>query len=145
MQYSYNFNFWDRVMKKIILTTLMVLLAGGSVSALADWVRVSGNDKVTAYADPATMRKRGNIVKIWSLFDFKDENIYTDGSPYLSVVRETEFNCKDNVQHMLSYSIYSANMTRGRVVDKGGEPQDWKTVSPSNMAIAMREFACKKE
>jgi hypothetical protein len=132
-------------MKRIILAALMMLTAGVSASALAEWVRVSGNDRVTAYADPGTLRKRGNIVKITSLFDFKEENTFADGSPYISVLRESEFNCKDNVQHMISYAIYSGNMARGHVVDKGGEPQDWKTVSPSNMALAMRDYACKRE
>ena len=132
-------------MKKIIMAALMMLMAGLSTTALAEWVRVSGNDKVTAYADLTTVRRKGNIVRLTSLFDFKVENLQTDGSPYLSVMRETEFNCKDHVQHMVGYSIYSGNMGKGKMLDKGTDPQDWKPVSQSGMAVAMREFACSKE
>lgn len=123
----------------------MFSMAAASNSVLADWNRVSGNDKVTAYADNSTIRKKGNLVKIWSLFDFKNENTMSDGGSYLSVMRETEFNCKDHVQHMLSYSIHSGNMGKGRVLDKGGDPQDWKPVSQSAIATAMMGFACSKE
>jgi len=132
-------------MKRIILVSSLLLLISMSSSALAEWVKVAGNDKLTAYADPSTLRKKGNITKIWSLFDFRAENTLTDGSPYLSVMRETEYNCKDHVQHMLSYSIYSGNMGKGKLLDKGGDPQDWKPVSQSGMAMAMMEYACSKD
>jgi hypothetical protein len=132
-------------MQKIILALLVPYLAVAGNTALADWVRVNGNDKVTAYADSSSIRKKGNLVKIWSLFDFKAENTLSDGSPYLSVMRETEFNCKDHVQHMLSYSIHSGNMAKGRVLDKGGDPQDWKPVAQSGIATSMMAFACSKD
>lgn len=132
-------------MKKVLLAALMMWMAGVSSAALAEWVRVSGNEKVTAYADPTTVRRKGNIVRVTSLFDFKNENLLTDGSPYLSVVRETEFNCKDHVQHMVGYSIYSGNMGKGRMLDKGTDAQEWKPVSQSGMAVSMREYSCSRE
>lgn len=131
-------------MKKIILSTLL-LLAGTSSSALADWVRVSGNDKVVVFADATTMRKKGNIVKISSLFDFKTESVYNDGNSYMSIVRETEFNCKDNLQRMISYAIYAGKMGKGNVVDSGTNLQDWKPVSKAGIAISMKKFACESE
>lgn len=120
-------------------------MAGTSMSVLGEWFRVSGNDKVTAYADTTSVRQKGNIVRVTSLFDFKVENLVEDGTPYLSVVRETEFNCKDRVQHMVGYTIYSGNMAKGRVLDKGSDPQDWKPVSPSGIANSMRNFACSRD
>lgn len=129
-------------MKKIILAAMMM---GIGASASAEWVRVGGNDKVTAYADPATLRQKGNIMKVTSLFDFKAESLLTDGSPYMSVMRETEFNCKDHVQHMVGYSIYSANMGKGKQLEKGSDPQDWKPVTPSGIAHAMWNFACERD
>jgi len=37
---------------------------------MAEWVEVSEGDSVTVYADPSTIRKKGNTVKMWSLFDY---------------------------------------------------------------------------
>ena len=135
----------DDSMKRIILTSLMLLAVGMNVGVAAEWVRVAGNDKVSAYADAANIRKKGILVKIWSLFDYKVDNVLSDGTHYASVMREAEFNCKDHVQHMLSYSIHSGSMGKGRVLDKGGEPQDWKPVSQGAIAMSMFDFACNKE
>jgi len=132
-------------MKKIFIKTLLLMLALASNHAMADWLRVSGNDKVTAYADPTTFRRKLNIVKIWSLFDYRDEGVLTDGSPYLSVMRETEFNCKDGFQRMTGYSIHAGKMGRGKLLENGNEPQEWKPVSRSSVAMEMKKFACKAE
>lgn len=132
-------------MKRIYVAALMALMTSASNSALAEWFRVSGNDKVTAYADTTSLRQKGNIVRMTSMFDFKVENLLVDGTSYQSVVRETEFNCRDHVQHMVGFSLYTGNMGKGRVLDKGGDAQDWKPVSPSGMANSMYKFACSRE
>ena len=131
-------------MKKIILAMLVLLMTLASSSAMAEWVRVHGNDKVTVYADPSTMRNRLYIARIMTLFDFRAENVLRDGNQYMSVIRETEFNCRENLQRMISYSIYSGKMGRGRMLDSGNEAQDWKPVSRANIALDMKSFACEK-
>lgn len=131
-------------MRKIYVAALMALMTSVSMSALAEWFRVGGNDKMTAYADTTSLRQKGNVVKVTSLFDFKLEIMLEDGTSYHSVIRETEFNCKEHVQHMVGYSLYTGNMGKGRVLDKGGEPQDWKPVSSSGIANAMYKFACSR-
>lgn len=132
-------------MKKIYMAALMSLMTMASMSALAEWFRVSGNEKVSAYADTTSLRQKGNIVRMTSLFDFKVENLLEDGTSYQSVIRETEFNCRDHVQHMVGFSLYTGNMGKGRLLDKGADPQDWKPVSPSGIANAMYRFACSRE
>jgi len=131
-------------MKILFLASLMFLTVT-SGNAMAEWVRVSSNDKVTTYADPGAARKRLNIVKIWTLFDFKAENTLSDGSQYYSIMRETEFNCRENLQRMLSYSIYSGRMGKGKILESGAEPQELKPVSKANIAQEMKNFACSKD
>jgi hypothetical protein len=132
-------------MKNLFLVSVLVSFALASGSAMAEWVRVSSNDKVTTYADPGAARKRLNIVKIWTLFDFKAENTLSDGSQYYSIMRETEFNCRENLQRMLSYSIYSGRMGKGKILESGAEPQELKPVSKANIAQEMKNFACSKD
>ena len=57
-------------MKKLLLT---LLLAAVSSSAMAEWVYVAKNKEGTyaVYADPTTIRKAGNTVKMWGLDDHK--------------------------------------------------------------------------
>jgi hypothetical protein len=44
-----------------------------STSAIAEWVAIGETEEkdLTVYADPTTIRKTGNIVKMWSLDDHK--------------------------------------------------------------------------
>jgi hypothetical protein len=129
-------------MKKIFISAFLLILSFACNSASAEWVWVAGSDKLTAYADPSTKRRKLNIVKIVSLFDYKDGSVLSDGSPFMSVMRETEFNCKDNFQRMTGYSIHSGAMGKGKLVESGNEPQEWKPVSRANMAVQMKKFAC---
>jgi hypothetical protein len=131
-------------MKKIIFAAVVLWVTAASNSAMAEWVRVNGNDKLNAYADPSSVRKKGNITKITSLFDFRAENSLSDGSVYLSIIRETEFNCKQNQQRMVAYSIHAAKMGKGKVLESGSEPQDWKRSSREAIALSMKNFACSR-
>ena len=131
--------------KRLKLLAVFLLLSGMSSSALAEWVRIYGNDQLNAYADAASIRKKGNISKVVSLFDFREERVLKDGTPYQSIVRETEFNCKQNQQRMVSFAIYSAKMAKGKIVESGEEPQDWKTVSREQLARDMKKYVCSRD
>ena len=57
---------------------LMILLVSMSSSAIAEWVEVAVSAKeakeattMTAYADPDTIRRTGDRVKLWILADYK--------------------------------------------------------------------------
>jgi hypothetical protein len=49
----------------------LLLLNPGSVQA--EWELVSGDDsaKLTVYVDRETIRRQGNLVKMWQLYDYK--------------------------------------------------------------------------
>ena len=51
----------------ISLFTLVVLRSG---PAYAEWVVVSGDESgTTAYVDPGTIRRNGDLVKMWTRYD----------------------------------------------------------------------------
>lgn len=132
-------------MKKIMLASTLLVLSVLSSSAMAEWVRIYGDDKMNAYADSASIRKKGNVTKVFSLFDFRDENTLKEGAAYQSIVRETDFNCKQNQQRMVSFVIYSGKMAKGKVVESGDETQDWKTVSREQVARDMKKYVCSND
>ena len=48
--------------------TLVTLLSAVSASALAEvWIETSRNDDYLAYADPSSVRRDGDLVKMWSM------------------------------------------------------------------------------
>ena len=57
---------------------LALALAALSCSSAAEWVIVNDNDEYTAYADPATISREGNLVQMSDLIDLKSPR----SSPY---------------------------------------------------------------
>jgi hypothetical protein len=49
-------------MKKLLLTLVLAVV---SSSAMAEWVGVGKKENFFSYVDSATIRKLGNMVKIW--------------------------------------------------------------------------------
>ena len=66
---AYLSGFW-------LLVTLLVL---GSGSAYAEWVKISSNDTAIYYADPEAIRRKGTLVKMWVLVDFKTIQTSAEG------------------------------------------------------------------
>jgi len=93
-------------------------IACGVTRPAAKWTRVHKNDELglTLYADYATIRKSGDITKIWSMGDFETmQKIKMGGKKkkYLSSKSRWEFNCKENQLRLLASVFFSDNMSRG--------------------------------
>ncbi len=132
-------------MRKVIW---MVLLAVVSSSAIAEWIKV-GNDEdgVTIYANHATIRKAGNRVKIWSMYDLTKPESAANGKQYLSLKIQTEFDCKAEQLRELYYSNYSKNMGWGDLVFNYREPDSvkWKPLVPESINEALWKYVCGKQ
>jgi len=123
----------------------MMLLAVVSSSAMAEWVYVTETEKkteveaFTAYADPTTIRKTSNRVKMWSLYDYK--TVQERG--IISAKQKNEYNCKKKQSRQLFLSAYSGHMTNGETVLIYNEPDDhWKRAPLGSVLEAVLEFAC---
>ena len=125
-------------------TILIMLLAVVSSSAAADWVYLGGNDTITFYADPTTIRKAGNVVKLWNLFDLKTAQL-VNGKRYMSTKGQTEYDCKEERTRELYASFHSGNMARGEIVELASNmASSWTPVAPRSISEDLWKFACGK-
>lgn len=129
-------------MRKAISAMLLGLV---SISAMADWVEVGGNEATAAYADPATIRRAGNLVKMWHLLDYAKARGFEGIKPYMSVMMQDEYDCEQARTRTLSLSIHSGNMGEGLMLAINAEPGKWRPVSPDTLVEILREFACWKQ
>lgn len=123
-------------MKKLFLVCLM-MLAG---SAWAEWVMYEESDLATHYFDPATIRKDGNIRRMWELWDFKKRDKY--GA--MSGRWRTEFDCKLERYRNLGFSIHSDPMAGGTVLLTGGEDNTWMAIAPDTRGATALNIVCAK-
>jgi len=126
-------------MHKVIL---MLLLAIVSSSAMAEWVKVSEDKLVTAYADPTTIRKLGDKVKMWVMWDHLTAKV-VNSKPHMSTRVQKEFNCKEETTRQIYASAFTDNMGRGDLINNEGG-REWEPVAPRTHDEALWKFACGK-
>ena len=128
-------------------TILMLLLAAATGSAVADWVKVAavGGVANTLYADPVTIRKAGNKVKMWSLVDHQTALADSFGKAHASEKVQWEHDCKEEQQRMLAYVTFAENMGKGKTVFSDPQPGKWSPVAADAPEKALWKIACGKK
>jgi hypothetical protein len=120
-----------------------MLLAVASGNAAAEWVEVGKTDTATTYADPATIRKASNIVKMWAMVDLKAA--HTNASKtFMSIMIQNEFDCKEERVRELYEHQYSGNMGGGEAIYSGADPGKWVPIAPGSVGEALWKVGCGK-
>ncbi len=123
---------------------LILLLAAVSNGAAAEWVNVSTDDSgSTIYADPSTIRKVGNRVKMWVLFDYRKATLDA-GDKIMSKKKHEEYDCKKKQIRLLYLSKHSGRFTEGKVVYLNDIPYNkWVPVVPGSVLEELWRYACR--
>ncbi|SET23413.1 hypothetical protein SAMN05216326_11648 [Nitrosomonas marina] len=128
-------------MKKLLLTIMLFCL---STSIMAEWTQVLKRDDkggFTVYADMQTIRKVGNVAKMWTLVDYKLEQEDT-GANFLSKKVRKKYNCQNRHTKELAYKLYSWNMGGGEQIRSYSQPQEWIKITPGSVEEAEWIVAC---
>jgi len=123
-------------MKKLFLICLM-MLAG---SAWAKWVEYEETDKSTHYFDPATIRKDGNMRRVWLLQDLRKRGRHGEMSRRIRV----EYDCKQERYRFLGISGHSEPMAGGKVLGVETEENEWAAIAPDTIDEIMLNIVCAK-
>ncbi len=125
---------------------LIALLALSSGPVYAGWVLTSGDDEagLAVYVDPSTLRRNGNLAKMWQLYDYKTVQTVA-GDSFLSIKRFNEYDCTEERTRMLGYTWFSGNMGNGNVVYSTTEQLPWEPVVPRTINRSLWKVACSKK
>ncbi len=128
-------------MRKAIL---MMLLAVMSSSAVAGLVEFGDTEDSNVYADPSTIHREGNRVKMWILEDYTTPKMDEILGPFISVKRQDELDCKEEQSRTLYISFHSENMGEGEVVGIDETLGKWTPVIPESVGETQWKIACGK-
>jgi hypothetical protein len=125
---------------------LIMLLVLSSEPVYAEWVLTSGDDEagLAVYVDPDTIRRKGNLAKMWQLYDYKTVQTVA-GDSLLSMKRFNEYDCTEERTRTLGYTWFSGNMGSGAVVYSTTEVQQWEPVVPRTINRTLWKVACNKK
>ena len=123
------------------LITFLLLSSG---PANAEWVKINENDTFTVYTDPDAIQRKGDLVKMWILYDYKTLQSAT-GVAHLSDSIQMEANCTEKLQRRLAYTWWSGNMKSGNVVFSHSGEGNWIPIGPGTVGHTLWSFACRKK
>lgn len=128
-------------MPKLILILLLAII---STSTIAEWINVSADENgFSIYADPTTVQKMGNRVKIWVLFDYRKAT-FDAGDKVMSIRRHEEYNCTESQSRLLYISKHSGRFAEGKVVYLNDIPfNKWASVVPGSRLEDLLRYACR--
>lgn len=142
-------------MRKLILMMLLVIVgnsamavepAAVSINAEKGWVYIGTDkiDKIKVYANPSTIRRTGNMAKIWVMYDFVKAR--TDGSlTYLSFKDHIEVDCKKEKARILNEVTYAGNMGGGKGMTTNSPPDNWGSIRQHTAVEKVWRIACAKK
>ena len=129
-------------MKRLLLITCLLL---SSVPAYAEWGEIGTSDNgATVYADSDTSRRKGDLVTMWTLYDFKAAQTILD-KPYFSSRSQDEYDCTKDRHRALATTSFSGNMGSGTVRSSYSIKGKWEPVPPGTITQALWKVACGKQ
>lgn len=124
-----------------LFITILVL---SSAQASAEWVEIgTSNNGAMVYVDPDTIRRKGDLVKMWILYDFKAAQTVLNKS-YLSSRSQDEYNCTEDRHRALATTTFSGNMGSGNVRSSYSIKGKWEPVPSGSIIQALWKVACDK-
>ena len=124
-------------MKKLAIFLLLV-----SSASWAGWKSVGEDNAAASYADPATIVRSGNTVKLWSLLDYKTFQRMVEVG-YFSQKALVEYDCAEGKTRTLSLSLHAEHMGEGKVIYEDTSPHEWEPVFRETSTAVLWNIACK--
>ena len=111
------------------------------------WTAVStaSTDDMTTYVDYGTIKRKGNKVKMWALYDFKTIQRWGNSS-FLSQINHIEYDCEEEATRTLDYFLYLGNKGSGEVVySRTNKKYEAVSIIPGTIDEIVFNIACSKK
>ena len=130
-------------MTRSIRGALSFFLVLASSTALAEWTAVGSGDYIHApYADTATIRRNGTMVRMSGMYDFRRQDFTPDGKGLFSTVVLREYDCDKRQVRLLSAIDFSGAMGAGTPVSTSATPRRWEPVIAGGIDELYWSLAC---
>lgn len=123
-----------------VTTAVIALLF--ALPAWADWTRFSAleADAVVVYVDIGSIRREGDKIRLWQLFDFKEP----DSRGRRSYRTLAELDCKESKIRYVQDEYFAGKMASGALLDSNATPHEWTYAAPGTLPMMMLTVHCQK-
>ena len=114
----------------------------------AEWVNVSSKAEIgltvyTAYVNTDSIRRKGNVVTLWALFDYMTIQSIV-GGPWLSSKTRRQYDCVEEKVQLLGYMTFTGNMGSGEAVYSNSEQSRWEPIAPDSIDRKLWDIVCSR-
>jgi hypothetical protein len=130
-------------MKRLLFLVLMTFCS----LSWAEWQVAVDTDAATFYFNKETIKKNGNLVKMWTKANLKSAANTSDGKPYIRLDSLFLFDCKEETAGLTSqtfYSNYEGSEVQAMVNIKQSE-LEMNPFSPGSVFGLLWKTACGKK
>ena len=129
--------------KLVRLAAALALLGTASFGAMAEWSQVGEDSDSQTYIDRSTIRRSGNMAKMWVINNYKSgQKLRGSSFLFLSMRSRHEYDCSDDNLRTLDISIHSARMAEGSTLLTESTTQPWESVVPGSAGALQLKAAC---
>jgi hypothetical protein len=124
---------------RLRLLQLVVCVSGTMVtaSALADWSEAGRSEDFVYYVDLQTMKRTGNIRRVWTLLDSTAPNAAFRSARVLE-----EYNCAEESSRVLQFQSYDGPKGSGQAKEGLAQTTPWSFVAPDTIEGQMLKSVC---
>ena len=116
-----------------------VMMIASPVWAGWEYVDTEIESRRQYFLDFETLRKDGNIRKIWQLINFPKADEY--GA--LSTRGRVEFDCKNETGQTLSFTVFSEQFANGKVLLQNNTASSKRDIAPETVSWTLLQKVCK--
>ena len=125
---------------------LTVMLACVSSGAMAEWTFYGSNKDSDLYLDYGSIRKDGEIAKMWFMEDYRGAKKISYGKSFLSATTLGVYDCKEERVETDSFALYSKEKGGGDVVFTSKmKKMNWEAIVPDSLGEILWKKACGKK
>lgn len=131
------------ILRAVIAISIGVFAVIMSDQAIADWSMISNSKKESLYFDGSRVQKSGYKSKLWTLSDLANPEPYTSlGKLFLSLVTQSEFDCKEFQTRVIYIAFFTGKMGTGETIFASTIDQEWNPIPPGSTSDALLKIAC---
>jgi len=119
-----------------VVLALSLMLAAAPLRA--EWLKVGETGAAVHYIDTATIRRDGNLRRVWTVQDMKE----ADPDGIRSIRALEEYDCAEERFRYLSLTAHSAPMAGGLVIAAHELDDDWNGRPPGTNPSAIEKIVC---
>jgi len=113
---------------------------------MAEWIFYGSNKDSDLYIDYESIRKDGEIAKMWFMEDYRGVRKISYGKSFLSATTLGEYDCKEERVGTDSFAIYSEKKGGGNVVFTSKMKKvNWEAIAPDSLGEILWKNACGKK